>query len=351
MNGFFRLTAKGATGDITLSDAMISTTGVGSINLLADRNIVVGRMSSQNGSVTGTAGIVGGGSVTTGGVFSLLTTVTGSIIFTQNGAAGQISLGGDAYTFVDGGISLTAAGAGITSRTLSAGGNGSVQLTANTTAGASYTAQPFSYIFTNTGSVGVGVAQNVSLQSVMAGGTVSIQAGNGTLSNAGLISGRSVNLQSGSSATLNGMVRSNNGAVNIQTGGALIVNQSLTSSNGALNIQVNSGSFTTGQSALLAAIGGSMNLSTLAPASGSVLLNGGANVLGTGNFALNMTSARDLTAGQLFNVTTGNINLTANVGTLQVNNSVIGRADITILHKGIAAQDRIVLAWISTPLN
>lgn len=268
------------SGKATTINAMVRANN-GNVNLLAGSSLLANQSIM---STNGTLNIqVTDGPLTTAPT-ALLTATGGNVNVSQAGTTGQITLGGNVFTFTSGNISISNSGAeGVTTASLMAGGSGTIGIAATAT-GASYTAQPFSLISTNGGDINIAANQNISVQTVISGAAVGIQATNGTFSNAGLLSSTTkLSLSSGLGTTFNGAVRSNNGQISIQAG-SLTANQGITATNGSLNILVSTGSLTTAPAALLTAIGGNIDIVSLSAASGSMMLNGGANVVGTGNF-------------------------------------------------------------------
>lgn len=142
---------------------------------------------------------------------------------------------------------------------------------------------------------------------------------------------------------LNGSLTARAGTINLSAGTGLTVNQALNAMNGGINISVPNGAFTTGTSGTLTTTNGTVNISTGNAAVGTINLGAGINVFGTALSGINISSARNLTTNSLFNSTTGDMNLTAGVGTLQLNGSIQGRGNINVRHTGIAAGDRIIV--------
>lgn len=345
MNGNIVIDATQANSDVILTDASFNTSGTGSISVTAGRNIVLGRLSSGAG-LNLTSGQSTDGSITSAGSLTALSASNGTINITQNGLTGLINLGGDVSTVTSGGINITAQGSGgITLRNVRTGltGSNTINVTANSGA---ITQQPFTSITAGGASgININAAQNLSLQSIAAGGTLNLGTpGNLTLASFAMLRATNINSATTGSSTLNGSLTATGGTINLSAS-TLVINQAVSTMNGGINISAFTGTVTTGASGSLSATGGTVNVSANNGATGAVILGAGVMVSGGQNFAININSGRNLTTAALTNTSpSGSINLTANVGVLQINGSILGAGDVNIRHNGIAAGDRIAIS-------
>lgn len=196
------------------------------------------------------------------------------------------------------------------------------------------------------GFINLSAKQSISLQSVFSGSTLNVNSQSGaiTLPTSGIVTATNINMSSGTTTTINGLMTSSNGTINITGGAGITINQSVTATNGALNIFASSGSIVTSSAATLSAFGNPINVTTQDSNNGSIQLGGSLNVFGSEPQSITVSSARDLKIGSVLDSSTGDIQINSRIGTLQITGSINGKGNVNIRHQGIAAGDRIILS-------